>query len=600
MRILSSLKSHIYSKAPTSPTSPTLEVANYDDVAVSRGLLMNVELGDNKDCARDENEDFGKFPGSDLVEPGVGTIEVAQTLWGKRGRWLVILGLALVMIIYEIDNTTVHIYSNYAMSSFSALSKLATLTTATGIVFAAIKPPIAKLSNVIGRGETYILAISSYVLGYILMASSTNFNAYAAGAIFYVVGQSGTSIMNDIVVADITTARWRGFAISFLFFPFLITPWAAGFIIDDVVKPGGIGWRWGIGMFAILMPIGSAFIIATLLYYQRKAQKSCLIPRQETTLYSFCSQIDLGGSSLLCAGFAMGLIPLTLAASSTDKWKAPYIVALIIIGVLVLAALPVYEKFIAKNPIMPPRYFRSKTIVLCLFLIASDSIGFFCTHTYLYSWATVARNFAARDATFFQYTHGVMQCVTGIIAGLAMAYTRRYKWLLVLGAVIRFIGYVVMLRLRGADNSVAELFFVQVIQGMGSGFMQLSVLVPAQVVVPHREMPQITALVICFSVIGGSIGGCIAGAIYTNTFKPALYRYLGASASSQLIDSLFDSIVGTAPVWGTPDRNAINHAFTDVMKYMVCTAVGASAPGVILVWFLPNFELPDRNNVVEE
>ncbi|GKT54485.1 siderochrome-iron transporter [Colletotrichum tofieldiae] len=521
---------------------------------------------------------------------------------GQEGQtaghpWLLTYSLLITCLKSEIDNTTVHIYNNYATSSFSALSKLATLTTATGIVFAVIKPPMAKLSNVIGRGETYIIAISSYVLGYILMASSTSFNAYAAGAIFYVVGQSGTNIMNDIIVADITTARWRGFAISFLFFPFLITPWAAGFIVDDVVKPGGIGWRWGIGMFAILMPIGSAFIIATLLYYQRKAQNSCLVPRQETTVYSFCSQIDLGGSALVCAGFAMVLIPLTLAASSPDKWETPYIIALIVVGVLVLAALPVYEKFAAKNPIMPPRYFHNKTIVLCLFLTASDSIGFSCTHTYLYSWATIARNFTARDATFFQYTHGVMQCVTGIMAGLAMAYTRRYKWLLISGAVIRFIGYGVMLRLRGADNSVAELFVVQVIQGMGSGFMQLSVLVPAQVVVPHREMPQITALVICFSVIGGSIGGCVAGAIYTNTFKPALYRYLGAGASSQLVDSLFDSIVGTAPVWGTPDRNATNHAFaveqfTDVMKYMVYTAVGASAPGVILVWFLPNFELP--------
>ncbi|KZL64418.1 siderochrome-iron transporter [Colletotrichum tofieldiae] len=583
MGILSPLQGHLYSKAPTSPISPTSEVTNYDDLAASRGPT-DVELGDRKNCGDDENEDLGKVPGSGLVEPGVGTIEAAQTLWGKKGRRLVILG--------EIDNTTVHIYNNYATSSFSALSKLATLTTATGIVFAVIKPPMAKLSNVIGRGETYIIAISSYVLGYILMASSTSFNAYAAGAIFYVVGQSGTNIMNDIIVADITTARWRGFAISFLFFPFLITPWAAGFIVDDVVKPGGIGWRWGIGMFAILMPIGSAFIIATLLYYQRKAQNSCLVPRQETTVYSFCSQIDLGGSALVCAGFAMVLIPLTLAASSPDKWETPYIIALIVVGVLVLAALPVYEKFAAKNPIMPPRYFHNKTIVLCLFLTASDSIGFSCTHTYLYSWATIARNFTARDATFFQYTHGVMQCVTGIMAGLAMAYTRRYKWLLISGAVIRFIGYGVMLRLRGADNSVAELFVVQVIQGMGSGFMQLSVLVPAQVVVPHREMPQITALVICFSVIGGSIGGCVAGAIYTNTFKPALYRYLGAGASSQLVDSLFDSIVGTAPVWGTPDRNAINHAFTDVMKYMVYTAVGASAPGVILVWFLPNFELP--------
>ncbi|OBR14914.1 ENB1 protein [Colletotrichum higginsianum IMI 349063] len=622
MGVFTSFQSHAYSRAPSSLDLASSDAIDHDSIALIKDPV-DVELADKKPREleehdeHDEHDDLRKSSDSDseVLESGVGKIEAARALWGRKGRWLVILGavsLALVMIIYEIDNTTVSIYNNYATSSFSALSRLATLSTATAIVFAVVKPLIAKLSNVVGRGEAYIVAMSFYVLGYVLMASSASFNAYAAGAIFYAVGQSGTNIMNDIIVADITTARWRGFAISFLFFPFLITPWAAGFIVDDVVRPGGIGWRWGIGMFAILMPISSAVIISTLLYYQRRAKNRGLVPRKKkTTLHGFCSQIDLGGSLLLCAGFAMVLVPLTLAAnsssgsnnnnnnSSSSSWGTPYTVVLVVIGGLVLAALPFYEKFAARNPILPPHYFRNRTIALCLFLIASDSIGFSSTHTYLYSWATVARGFTARDATFFQYTHGVMQCVTAITGGLAMAYTRRYKWLLVSGATVRFIGYGVMLRLRGAENSVAEIFIVQVIQGLGSGFMQLSILVPAQIVVPHREMPQVTALVICFAVLGSSIGGCVAGAIYSNTFKPALYRYLGAGASSELVDSLFDSIVGTAPAWGTPERNAINHAFTDVMKYMVYAAVGASTPGVILVWLLPNYTLPDRNNIVE-
>ncbi|KAJ0383164.1 hypothetical protein COL922a_011056 [Colletotrichum nupharicola] len=560
MRFITSLKGQFRSDPRRS------EQAADDSITVPR-TANDVEAAGKTDDGVDDHDADDKIRSSELVESGVGTIEAVQAVWGKKGRWLVITGLALIMIV----------------------------------------------------GQTYIMTISFYVLGYILMASSHGFDSYAAGAIFYTVGQSGTNIMNDIVIADITTARWRGFAVSFSFFPFLITPWAAAFIIEDVVRPGGIGWRWVIGMFAILMPIGGAFIISTLLYFQRKAKQEGLAPSRKMTLYSFCSQIDLGGSALLSAGIAMVLLPLTLAAGSASAWQTPYIIALIILGGFILILLPMYEKFLAKHPIMPGHYFRNVTIVLCLFLIASDSIGFSCTHTYLYSWSTVARGFSARDATFFQYTNGVMQCVMGIIAGLAMAYTRRYKWLLISAAVIRMIGYGVMIRLRGADNSVAELFVVQIIQGLGSGIMQLSVLVPAQVVVPHREMPQITALVICFSIIEGSIGTCIAGGIYTNTFKPALYRYLGNEASGQLVDSLYDSIVGTAPAWGTPERTAINHAvrndsipmftqssqltshqFSDVMRYMVYTAVGASAPALVLSWLLPDFELPDRNNLIEE
>ncbi|KAH8887119.1 MFS general substrate transporter [Thozetella sp. PMI_491] len=503
------------------------------------------------------------------------------------------------MIIYEIDNSTVYIYNNYSTSDFDSLSLLATLGTATSIVFAVVKPPIAKLSNVIGRGQTYLMTISFYVLGYILMASASTINTYAAGAVFYTVGQSGTNIMTDIVISDITTARWRAFAIGLSFFPFLITPWCSAFIVESVI--GGIGWRWGIGMLAILMPFCASFLITTLLYYQTRAKKLGITPRApKITLYEFCSQIDLGGIILFSGGLALLLLPMTLASSTPSQWKTPWLDALIAVGVVLLIALPFYEKFMAKHPIVPVHYFKNLTIVICLFLITTDSLGFGCSHSYIYPWSVITHNFEPRTATFYIFTNGVMQCFVGIIAGLIMMYTRRYKYLAITGAVIRLIGYGVMLRLRGADNSTAELFVVQLIQGIGSGIMQTTMLVPVQISVPHAQMPQITALLICMSFLGGSIGSCIAGGIYTNTLKPALQYYLGDSASPELVDSIYNSITGTLPAWGTPERTAVNLAYSDVMRSMTYTALGASVPAVFITWFMPNHELPDKNNLVED
>ncbi|KAJ5533561.1 siderochrome-iron transporter [Penicillium frequentans] len=549
-----------------------------------------------------------QFPGTEIekgavgqvveAEAGVSGIEAATAVWGKKGRWLVIIGLAMIMVIYELDNSTVYVYNNYSTSSFDALSKLATLSTAGAVLFAVIKPPIAKLSNVMGRGETYMMTISLYVLSYILMASAKTLNTYAAGYVLYVMGQSGTNIMNDIVISDISNARWRGFAIGISFTPFLVTPWVSGFIVDSVVD--GIGWRWGIGMFAILMPFGASFIISTLLYYQIRAKKMGLVLRQRMTVYNFCSQIDLGGVILFSGGFALILVPLTLAATTTSQWKTPYLDALIAVGAVMLIVFPFYETLVSRYPFMPPSYFKNPTISLCLFLIATDSIGFACTHTYLYTWATVARNFSARNATFYNSTNGVMQCLSGIIAGVLMLWTRRYKWLIVVGAVVRLIGYGVMIRLRGASNSMFELFFVQIIQGIGSGIMQTNLLVPAQISVPHGQMPQITALVVCFSFLGSSVGACIAGGIYTNTIGEALKNRLGNEATAALIQTLSNSITGVAPAWGSPERIAVNLAFSDVLRYMTYTALAASVPALALVWFMPNHKLPDRNNLVEE
>lgn len=158
---------------------------------------------------------------------------------------------APVLISYsQFDNALLYNYRNYAASNFDNVAGLSTLAVVGAIVFAVAKPPIAKISNTIGRAEAYIFCIMCYLLGYILCASASSFGAYAGGFVFANIGQTGANILNDIIISDITSMRARGFGISISFFPFLITPWISAFIVEEVVLPGGIGWRWGIGIWS--------------------------------------------------------------------------------------------------------------------------------------------------------------------------------------------------------------------------------------------------------------------------------------------------------------------------------------------------------------
>lgn len=77
-------------------------------------------------------------------------------------------------------------------------------------------------------------------------------------------------------------------------------------------------------------------------------------------------------------------------------------------------------------------------------------------------------------------------------------------------------------------------------------------------------MPQVTALFVSFAFVGSSIGSCIAGGIYTNSLRPALWSHLGDSATTEMVNSLFNSITGTLPVWGSSERDAINAAVSFV------------------------------------
>lgn len=157
--------------------------------------------------------------------------------------------------------------------------------------------------------------------------------------------------------------------------------------------------------------------------------------------------------------------------------------------------------------------------------------------------------------------NGVAIVFVGLTFGFVMWKTRHFKWWIMFGCVVRLIGYGVMFHIRSETNpSHAELYLVQVIQGLGDGLVQTGGFVAATINVPHNEAAQMTALTVLIGILGQSVGTAIAGAIYTGTFREQLSKQLGSSATFELVDSLFNSIRGDIPAWGTAERHAINKA----------------------------------------
>lgn len=160
------------------------------------------------------------------------------------------------------------------------------------------------------------------------------------------------------------------------------------------------------------------------------------------------------------------------------------------------------------------------------------------------------------------------------------------------GAVVRTIGYGMMMRWRSTGTSRAEMFIIQIIQGLGSGCITIPAFVVATVSVIHKDVAQMTAFAVLVQTIGGSIGAAVAGGIYTGTFKTQLAKELGSGASRSLINTLFNSISDGVPAWGTSERISINHAYSNVITFCTYAAFAASVPTLIVVWFLPNLVLP--------
>ncbi|KIW87772.1 uncharacterized protein Z519_11746 [Cladophialophora bantiana CBS 173.52] len=484
--------------------------------------------------------------------------------------------------VFKLDHATIYNYQIYAASDFEQIALSGHLMTVGTIVSAVLKPPLAQISDVIGPAETYIGVIVCYVISYALCVSARGFGQYIGGYIINNVGQTGMQILNQIIVADITSSRCRGLANGLVSLPFTIIPWFSAFIVDSALVH--IGWRWGIAMFSIIMLACSLSVVSPLVWFQRRLERAGGCVRTKTSICGFGSQIDFGGMLLLSGGCGMLLLPTALAENAKSRWTTPWVPTLMAIGVAGLTLLIYYESRIATKPATPPRLFENISLPLAFLIRLVDGL---CLqrHTHLPvclgnsgSRTCVTRCHVSDD------TAGCVQVLIGLGTGFLMYRSKRYKWLLLVGIVIRLIGYGFMMRLR-------------VIQGAGSGAVGTIVIVVAQIVVPRAELAYSTALELLRIYLGNSAGSAVVGTIYTNLIKEQLRFWMGLDASQAAINSIYGSITAVVPRPGTSDRNAINHAYSDILRSMTIVALVASAIPMVLIWFLSNLELNDKHNL---
>lgn len=366
---------------------------NATPVPVERGTD-----NDEKDLAKSQ-------VGQVLQSQGVTRMEAIyrEAKTNRTSLWLVAISVLVCAWAYSLDSSTTSYYSLDASSYFKQHSSiLSALSIATSIISAVSKPFIAKISDITSRPYTYLLVLAFYVVGYIIVASCKTISAYIIGEVFVAIGSSGLDLTNDIIVADLTPLEWRGFASSMLSTPFIINTWFAGKIVQAIDDRNQ--WRWGYGMFAIIMPVALGPAIAILVWLDRKAKKHGIVniassnairrdarelaeqegheaphgtviaPAAEKSrtwmeaLKNSLVEIDAFGLILLGFGWSLLLLPFSLKTYADGGWKNPSMIAMMVVGGLLLIAYVVYEIFWAKVPSAPRRLVFNKTFVMAVII----------------------------------------------------------------------------------------------------------------------------------------------------------------------------------------------------------------------------------------
>ncbi|KAI0742084.1 drug:h+ antiporter [Daedaleopsis nitida] len=543
---------------------------------------------------------------------GVKAVEAAEKVYGRYSKWFLFIGIGLASYIYSLDGQTTYNYLPFATSAYDKHSLISTIQVAQSVIIACGKPVIAKFADVQSRAQAYLLVLAFYVLGYIVIASAHSVGALAAGIILYAVGYTGLQLLTSVIVADITTLKWRGLVSALTSAPFIINAFVGSNVATSVITHSG--WRWGYGMFAILVPAALCPLIATLFWAERKAKALGLItaPRSKPDVelekirfpvaqkaWTFSQQLDLVGLLLIGTSVALILLPLTLAKSAKGGWNNPSMIAMLVIGCLLIFGVVFWEFKFAKRPVLARRLLMNRTVVIAAWIGFFDFFSFYLTLTYLYSFILITKDWSLINVTYFNQTQSVALTVFGILAGVAMRFLHRYKWVLVVGLSIRLLGVGLMIHSRGVHGSDAELVWTQILQGMGGGFASVCSSVASQAAVPHVDMAITTAMVLLWTEIGGAVGSAVAGAIWTNTMPGKLaLRLPGVDQATR--DELFGSLTSVIALpFDDPTRQGVIAAYGDVMKLLLIAATVISVAPLGLAFFMPNWYLGDQQNAVD-
>lgn len=119
------------------------------------------------------------------------------------------ISLSGVICAFSLDTSTTSLYLPFATSAYGKHSLLSTIGSLSSIITACCKPLIAKVSDITSRQFAYAMVLILYVLGYVLCSGTREISGFAVGQILSTVGQAGSTLITDILLADLSPLELR-------------------------------------------------------------------------------------------------------------------------------------------------------------------------------------------------------------------------------------------------------------------------------------------------------------------------------------------------------------------------------------------------------
>lgn len=404
-------------------------------------------------------------------------------------RWWTAIAVMSSAVMQVLDTSVVNVSLPHIAGSLSSSVNEATWVLTSYLVANAVVLPITGwLANYLGRKRLLLLAVAGFTVASLLCGMAPTL---ATLIVFRIVqGATGGALqpLSQAVLLEEFPGREQGKAMAF---------WSLGIIAAPILGPtlGGWitdswSWRW---VFFINLPVG---VLSVILISQFVFDPHYIRRRD-------WMRIDGWGMGMLAVG--MGALQILLDKGQEKDWLGSAMIrALLVIAVACLAVFVIRE-LAAKDPVVHFRLLRSRTFAAGIAMTTLMGFVLYGSLVLLPLFMQTLLGWTATTAGIWNSPRGVGTALCMPLVGYLLGKGWDERWMLVFGFVVAgtaFFGYSRMT----LESGTWDIFWYQITQGVGMGFLFVPLTTLTMSPVPRQEMGYATSLYNTMRNIGSSIG----------------------------------------------------------------------------------------------
>ncbi len=406
------------------------------------------------------------------------------------------------------------------MALFSWAISLPALATAfTTLLF-------GKLSDMYGRRTMLVTSLVFFMAGSILAAMSPTFKFNIFARIINAFGLGALSALCFAVIGDmyadpVKRSKWTGFLNIPAGVAAIFGPTLSGIITVS------LGWRY---FFWATVPITIVCIILIIIGVPGRGAK-------------VEHKIDYLGAILLAV--ASSCMILGFSYADRRPWLSFYVLGLLVIS-LIFWYLFIRAERRVEEPILDPQIFTNRTFMTAAIAALLSFFGFIGIMNYFPLFLQGVQGTSAKVSGLVLTPFSVLMAFMGVPAGLLIAKTKRYKWMLVLSyAVITVAMFFLLFFSKSTPLWLGVI--VMILGGFGVGSIPTINILVVQFALPKRFMGVSVAAIFFVVALGAAVAPAIMGPAmntsYQNKLDKLLPQDLDTLIGSESLKSIADPSV---------------------------------------------------------